>query len=77
MNISKVWENALELLDSDKKKDREKRDCMKEVLKKLKRHEDSIKEELKDTNNDSKKLRKELNIIQAQQEKAVKIIKGL
>ena len=79
MKISKVWEKALEFLDSNKKKDREKRECMKEVLKKLKKHEDQLEEELKaaSSGSKSKKLRKELDVVQAQQEKAANIIKNL
>lgn len=79
MKISKLWARAEEFLDSEKKKKREKRRCLKEVLKRLKAKEAELAKRIERESGagKQKKLRKELDVVHAQRKKGIAALKEL
>ena len=68
-----------ELLDADKKKQRDQIKCLKELLEKLKKKQRTLKTKLEQERDDAtrKRLRKNLDIIFAQRKKGVATLKSL
>lgn len=79
MKIKKIWAKAEDYLNSEKKKKRQKRRYLKEVLKRLKHHKNTLKKQIKDEKSADKrkKLHKELNVVQAQRAKGINTLKKL
>ena len=68
-----------ELLDADKKKQRDQIKCLKELLDKLKKKQRALKTKLESERDDKtrKRLRKDLDVIFAQRRKGIATLKTL
>lgn len=79
MKTPKLIRKAEELLSAKKSKQRREKDCLKEILQKLKARKRKLKDKLKTANNSEQReqIRKDLAIIQAQRKKGLKTLKNL
>ena len=79
MKTPKLIRMAQELLDADKKKQREQIKCLKELLHKLKKKQRTLKAKLDIERDDTtrKRMRKDLDIILAQRKKGITTLKSL
>ena len=79
MKRKKLLHKLSDYLDMDKRKQCERKDKIKEVLKQLRRKEHKILEKLELEENDikRKRLQKEVQIIHAQRIKGLKFLKNL
>lgn len=79
MKIPDMLKKVEQFIDSDKNKQREQKDSIKHILKKLKKKHSSIKEKLATEKNPEKqeKIEKELDIIFVQRKKGLKELKKL
>jgi thiamine kinase-like enzyme len=79
MKIPKMLKRVDEFLDSDKKKQCDQKDSIKEILHKLKKKHNHCKEKHKDEKDEKKRARiqKELDIIWVQRKKGLKALKKL
>ncbi len=79
MKTPKLIRKAEELLSAKKSKQRKERDCLKEILQKLKARKRKLKDKLKSESNREQReqIRKDLAIIQAQRKKGLKTLKDL
>ncbi|MES9937311.1 MAG: hypothetical protein ABW120_06960 [Sedimenticola sp.] len=79
MKTPKLIKRVNEYLDAGKNKQREQKDSIKDILKKLKKKERALKEKLGKEKNEKhrKKIQKDLDIIFAQRKKGLKALKKL
>ena len=79
MKTPDLIKKVQELLDADKKKQRDQIKCLKELLDKLKKKQRILKTKLEKEREDKtrKRLRKDLNIIVAQRRKGIATLKTL
>ncbi len=79
MNINKLLAKAESILSSDERRRKEKKKCLKHVIKKLKKHESTLKERLEHESDQSvrTKVEKEIALTHAQRKKGLKNLKAL
>ncbi len=73
MNLIKLANKTREFLDAGERKRKEKKKFLKEVLKKLKKHEKGLLKELKDIKDEDRRaeLKHEIALTHAQRKKGV------
>jgi len=79
MKTPKLLKKIEEFVSAKKSKQREEKDSLKEVLRKLKKHKRKLQDKLKSEKKSSEaaRIRKELAIISAQRHKGLKALKKL
>ncbi|MET0106161.1 MAG: hypothetical protein ABW072_13615 [Sedimenticola sp.] len=79
MKTPKLIKRVNEYLDASKNKQREQKESIKEILKKLKKKERALKEKLgkEKSAKNKKRLQQDLDIIFAQRKKGLKALKKL
>ena len=79
MKAAKLLNILSDFLDGEKRAQRKQAECIKKVLKKLKKKERAMKAKLSSEKsaNRQKRLAEELQVIYAQRKKGVSILKGL
>lgn len=79
MNISKLIRKAEAFIRSDEQKRKEKKEYLKKVIKKLRKHEKKLKEEYETCNDfdQSRQLKQEIALAYNQRKKGVKMLKSL
>lgn len=79
MKTSKLLKRTEELLSAKKSKQRKRVDSLKELLDNLKKKKRKLKENLQaeSDHDEQKRLRKELEVIRAQRQKGLKLLKDL
>ena len=79
MNIQKLLEKAEEFLNGDERRRKEKRKYLKQVIKKLKKHEKKLVLQLNDETDDvaREQIEKEIALAHAHRKKGLKVLKGL
>jgi len=79
MNIKKLFAKADTFLNSDKRKRKEKKKCLKHVLKKLRKQEENFNSRLQDESDDEviRKLNKKIALVHAKRKKGVALLKEL
>ncbi|RLJ22539.1 hypothetical protein DJ030_01255 [bacterium endosymbiont of Escarpia laminata] len=79
MKIPKLLKRVQEYVDADKLKQCKRKDCMKEVLQKLKKQQHALKDKLGKEKNEKerKRIQKALDIIYLQRKKGLKALKKL
>ena len=79
MNIKKLIRKTEAFLNSDERKRKQKKKYLKEVLKKLKKHETTLKEKLENESDElvQETLKNEIGLTHAQRKKGLKNLKAL
>ena len=79
MKINKLIKKTVAFLDSDKRDRKEKKKYLKQVLRKLSKHEKRLKTRLQDTSagGDKAKIKKKLALVHAQREKGMRLLREL
>lgn len=79
MRIKKLFTKAEAFLDSDKRKRREKKKCLKHVLKKLRNYEEKLNAQLRDESDKkaAEKLNREIALVHAQRKKGLRVLKNM
>lgn len=79
MRVKKLFTKAEAFLDSDKRKRKEKKKCLKHVLKKLRNYEEKLNAQLRDESNKKvvEKLNREIALVHAQRKKGLKVLKNI
>ncbi len=79
MNISKLIKKAEAFIRSDEQKRKEKKEYLKKVIKKLRKHEQKLKEEYETCSDfeQSRQLKQEIALAYNQRKKGVKMLKSL
>lgn len=79
MKISKLIKKAEVLIRSEEQKRSEKKEYLKKVIKKLRKHEKGLKEEYESCNDfeQSRQLKQEIALAYNQRKKGVKMLKSL
>jgi len=79
MRVKKLFTRAEAFLDSDKRKRKEKKKCLKHVLKKLRNYEEKLNAQLRDESNKKavEKLNREIALVHAQRKKGLKVLKNI
>ena len=79
MKLKKLFKKAEDFLDSDERSRKEKKKCIKHVLKKLRKYENEINERLKDESSEEviKHLQKKIALTHAQRKKGMILLKSL
>jgi len=79
MNMKKLFAKAENFLNSDKRKRKEKKKCLKHVLKKLRKQEEKFNARLQDETDQAviDKLNKKIALVHAQRKKGLALMKEL
>jgi len=79
MKTPKLMKKAEELLNAKKSKQRAEKECLKEILGKLKKRTKKLREKLKTEKNQDEieRIQRDLAIIHAQRKKGLKTLKSL
>ena len=79
MKLKKLFKKAENFLDSDERSRKEKKKCIKHVLKKLRKYENEINEQIKDESSEEsiKHLKKRIALTHAQRRKGMNLLKSL
>jgi predicted RecB family nuclease len=79
MKAIKMVSRAEKYIDTDKRKRKEKRKCLKHVLSKLRKYEKKLEHKLQDETSSEKikRLEKRIKLAHAQRKKALKLMEGL
>lgn len=79
MRVKKLFTKAETFLNSDKRKRKEKKKCLKHVLKKLRNYEEKLNAQLRDEPNKKavEKLNREIALVHAQRKKGLKVLKNI
>lgn len=79
MKVKKYLKKMADYLDDKKQKSTNQKNCIKQILKKLKKHKQELKEQLENETSDKrrKSIKKELDVIQTQRKKGLKALKEL
>jgi uncharacterized protein YlxP (DUF503 family) len=77
MGFKKFFAKAESFLDDDKRKCKEKRKCLKHVLKKLRKYEKELQASLADESDKKavEKLNKKIALVRAKRKKALALLK--
>ena len=77
MNLIELAKKTKDFLSADERKRKEKKKFLKEVLKKLKKHEKGLHKELKDTSDPEERtnLESEIALTHAQRKKGIEKLK--
>ena len=79
MNIKKLFAKADTFLNSDKRKRKEKKKCLKHVLKKLRKQEEKLNARLQNESDEQviDKLNRKIALVHAQRKKGLALMKEL
>lgn len=79
MNIKKLFVKAEAFLNTDKRKRKEKKRCLKHVLKKLRKYEEELNNLVQNESDEKvlKKLDKKIALVHAQRKKGLELLKEL
>lgn len=79
MNMKKLFAKAESFLNSDKRKRKEKKKCLKHVLKKLRKQEEKLNARLQNETDQEEidKLNKKIALMHAQRKKGLALMKEL
>ena len=79
MNIKKLFAKAETFLNSDKRKRKEKKKCLKHVLKKLRKQEEKLNARLQNESDEQviDKLNRKIALVHAQRKKGLALMKEL
>lgn len=79
MNISKLVKKAEAFVRSDEQKRKEKKAYLKQVIKKLRKHEKKLRDEYENSSDfeQSRQLKQEIALAYNQRKKGVKMLKAL
>lgn len=79
LKLKKLFKKAEDFLDSDERSRKEKKKCVKHVLKKLRKYENEINEQLKDESSEEsiKHLKQRIALTHAQRKKGMILLKSL
>jgi hypothetical protein len=79
LKLKKLFKKAENFLDSDERSRKEKKKCIKHVLKKLRKYENEINEQIKDESSEEsiKHLKKRIALTHAQRRKGMNLLKSL
>lgn len=79
MNLKNLFNKADAFLNSDERSRKEKKKCIKHVLKKLRKYEDEINKQLEDTPEGEarEQLQKKIAVTHAQRKKGMSLLKAL
>lgn len=79
MGLKKLFSRAESFLDDDKRKRKEKRKCLKHVLKKLRKYEKELQAGLADESDKKavEKLEKKIALVRAKRKKGLALMKEI
>jgi len=79
MNVKKLFAKAESFLNSDKRKCKEKKKCLKHVLKKLRKQEEKFNARLQDETDQAMidKFNRKIALVRAQRKKGLALMKEL
>ncbi|HBH35620.1 MAG TPA: hypothetical protein DDW45_04345 [Gammaproteobacteria bacterium] len=79
MNMKKLFAKAETFLNSDKRKRKEKKKCLKHVLKKLRKQEEKLNARLQNESDEQviDKLNRKIALVHAQRKKGLALMKEL
>jgi predicted RecB family nuclease len=79
LKLKKLFKKAENFLDSDERSRKEKKKCIKHVLKKLRKYENEINEQIKNESSKEtiKHLKKRIALTHAQRKKGMILLKSL